>query len=94
MGADLRKQMVDDVGLDDPVEEISADEAKVAVDGGEGALDVGPVVGVKVGELGVGVVEVGNGNYRHTRTRSVRAHREKMKKKHKEDLPSQWWTQK
>lgn len=64
IGADLRKQVVDDVGLDDAVEEISADEAKVAVDGGEGALDVGPVVGVKVGELGVGVVEVGNGNYR------------------------------
>ena len=58
----LREKMVDDVGLDDAVEEISADEAKVAIDGGERTLDVGPVLGIEVGEIGVGVVEIGDGN--------------------------------
>lgn len=50
------------MGLDDAVEEVAADEAKVAVDGGEGALDEGPVLGVEVREVRVRVVEVGNGN--------------------------------
>lgn len=56
--------MVNDVRLDDAVEEVAADEAKVAVDGREGALDEGPVLGVEVGKVGVGVVEVGDGDYR------------------------------
>lgn len=54
--------MVNDVGVDDAVEEVTADEAKVAVDGGEGTLDEGPVLGVEVGNVGVGVVEVGDGD--------------------------------
>lgn len=56
--------MVHDVGLDDAVEEVAADEAKVAVAGREGALDEGPVVGVEVGDVRVSVVEVGDGDYR------------------------------
>lgn len=56
--------------LDDAVEEVAADEAKVAVDGREGALDEGPVLSVEVGDVGVRVVEVGDGDYR---TRSALA---------------------
>lgn len=53
---------MDDVLVNDAVEEVAADEAKVAVNGGEGALDVGPALGVKVGDVGVVVVEVGDGD--------------------------------
>ena len=52
--------MVQDVGLDDAVEEVAADEAEVAVDGGGGAADVVPAAGLVVGEGGVGVLEVGD----------------------------------
>lgn len=38
---------------------MSVDEAKVTVNGGEGALDVGPVIGIVVVNVGVSVVEVG-----------------------------------
>ena len=62
-GSHVREQVVDDVLVNDAVEEVAADEAKVAVDGGEGALDVGPALGVKVGDVGVVVVEVGDGDW-------------------------------
>lgn len=62
-GGNIREQVVDDVLVNDAVEEVAADEAKVAVDGGEGALDVGPALGVKVGDVGVVVVEVGDGDW-------------------------------
>lgn len=51
------------MGVDDAVEEVAADEAKVAVNRGQGALDEGPAVGLEVVDLGVGVVQVGDGNY-------------------------------
>lgn len=54
--------MVDDVSVDDAMEEVAADEAKVTIDSGEGALDEGPALGLEVRHLGVGVVEVGDGN--------------------------------
>jgi hypothetical protein len=40
--------MVDDVSVDDAMEEVAADEAKVAIDSGEGALDEGPALGLEV----------------------------------------------
>jgi hypothetical protein len=49
--------------LDDAVEDVLADEAKVAVNGGQGALDEGPAVLVVVGNLGVVMVEVGDGDW-------------------------------
>lgn len=58
------------MGLDDAVEEVAADETKVAVDGREGALDEGPVVGVEVGEVGVRVVEVRDGHCKSVSYRS------------------------
>ena len=75
--------------LDDAVEEVAADEAEVAVDGREGALDEGPVLSVEVGDVGVRVVEVGDGDYR---TRSALADNDLLKRR--SPLPSQWCTQK
>lgn len=54
--------VVEHVGLDDAVEERAADEAHLAVDGGGGAADEVPFFGVVVGEGGVGVLEVGDGD--------------------------------
>ena len=54
--------MVDDVGVNDAVEEVTADKAKVAVNGGKGALDKGPAVSVEVRDIRVSVVQVGDGN--------------------------------
>ena len=54
--------MVQDVRLDYAVEELAADEAELAVDGGCGAAGEGPGAGVVVGERGVGVLEVGDGD--------------------------------
>jgi hypothetical protein len=48
------------VRLDDAVEELSSDEAEFAVDGGGGAADVVPGLGVVMRETGVGVLEVGD----------------------------------
>lgn len=55
--------MVDNVLLDDAVEDVLANEAEVAVNGGESALDKGPAVLVVVVDVGVVVVEVGDGDY-------------------------------
>lgn len=44
------------------VEEVTADEASGAVDGSQGTLGVGPGFGGVVGDFGVSVLEVGDGN--------------------------------
>jgi hypothetical protein len=54
--------VVDDVVVDDLVEEMAADEAHRAVDGGEGALGVGPRFRGVVRDGGVGVLEVCDGD--------------------------------
>jgi hypothetical protein len=59
---DLREEVVNNVLLNDTVEEVLSDEAKLTVDSGESSLDVGPALSGVVRELGVVVVEVGNGN--------------------------------
>ncbi len=53
---------MDHVVLDNVVEEVAADKAKVTVDGGQSALDKGPALSLKVGDVGVGVVQVGDGD--------------------------------
>jgi hypothetical protein len=50
------------VGTNDAVEQVAVDPAHVAVNGGQGALDKGPALGVKVLDILVVVVEVGDGN--------------------------------
>jgi len=54
--------VVQDVRLDDAVEELAADEAEFAVDGGGGAAGKVPRLAGVVGEGGVGVLEVGDGD--------------------------------
>lgn len=55
--------VVEDVGLDDAVEDLAADEAEFAVDGGGGAAGEVPGLAAVVGERGVGVLEVGDGDW-------------------------------
>jgi hypothetical protein len=52
--------VVNNVVLNDAVEEVAADETKLAVNGGNGALDKGPVLSIIVRHILVGVVEVGD----------------------------------
>ncbi len=58
----LREEMVDNVCLNDAVEQVSANEAKVAINGRESTLDEGPILGIKMREIGMRVMEVGNGD--------------------------------
>lgn len=51
------EEVVDDVGFDDSVHEVAADEAEVTVDGCGGAAGEVPGCGVVVGEGGIGVLE-------------------------------------
>jgi len=50
------------VGVDDAVEEMTANEAKVPVDGSKSALDKSPVFGLKVVNVRVVVVQICDGN--------------------------------
>lgn len=54
--------VVEDVSLDDAVEEVTADEATLAINGGSGAANKVPFLGVVVRESRVGVLEEGNGD--------------------------------
>lgn len=59
-GADVVMQ---DVGLDDAVQQVAADETKLAVDGRGGALDKGPLLAGVVGQGRVGVLQESDGNW-------------------------------
>jgi hypothetical protein len=59
---DLGEQVVNNVVVNDLVEEVTTDEAKPAVNGGEGTLDEGPCLRIIVGHRRVGVVQVSNSN--------------------------------
>lgn len=52
---------MDDVVFDDVVEDMLADEPKLAIDCGSGSLEEGPGLGFEFGEIGMRVVEIGNG---------------------------------
>lgn len=54
--------MVDDMHLNDAVEEVLSNEAKVSVNRSQGALYEGPVLGIVVRHIQVGVVQVRDGN--------------------------------
>lgn len=58
----LREQMVDNVELNNAVEKVLADKAKLPVNSGESALNIGPVFSLIMRDLLVGVVEVGDSN--------------------------------
>ena len=59
---DGRDVVVEDVGFNNPVEELAANETEFAVDGCGGATGVGPGARFVVRERGVGVLEVRNGD--------------------------------
>ena len=81
-----REQVVHHVVVDDLVHEVAADEAEAAVNRAESAARERPLLGGEVGHGRVRVVEVGDGHcfcqYLHDCERK------------KEDIPSQWCTQK
>lgn len=62
-GKDLREKVVHDVVFDDAVEDVAADEAELAINGGHCALDKRPAVCVVVRRLLVRVVEVRDCDY-------------------------------
>lgn len=55
--------VVQDVGLDDAVEEVAADEAEFAIDGCGGATSEVPYVAGVVRQRWVGVLEEGDGDW-------------------------------
>lgn len=57
--------VVEDVGLDDAVEEVTADEAKLTVDGRGRATGEVPRLASVVRERRVGVLKVGDGDWYH-----------------------------
>jgi hypothetical protein len=61
---DVADVVVQHVGLDDAVEDVAADEAEVAVDGGRSAAGEVPDFRLVVGESGVGVLEESDGDWR------------------------------
>lgn len=54
--------VVQDVGLNDTVKQVAADEAKLAIDRGSGTSDEVPFLGSIVRKRGVGVLKECNGN--------------------------------
>lgn len=54
--------MVNNVVLNDAVEQVAANKAEFSVHGCEGALDEGPVLGLIMRHLHVGVVQVSDGD--------------------------------
>lgn len=57
---DVADIVVQNVGLNDTVEDVTADETEVTIDGGGGSTGEVPDLGLVVGEGGVGVLEEGN----------------------------------
>lgn len=49
--------------LDDTVEEMTANEAKVAIDSGQSTLHKGPVLSLEMGDISMSVVKVGNSDW-------------------------------
>ena len=85
-GADI---VVENVGLNDTVEDVTADEAEVTVDGGGGTAGEVPDIRLVVREGGIGVLEVGDGDYifRSVFVPAIVPVCEES------NLPSQWFTQ-
>ena len=93
---DAADVVVEDVGLDDAVEEVAADEAHLAVDGCCGAADKVPLFGSVVGERWVGVLEEGDGDcsllVSCAKTCWTRLGGKEPCQR-RDRLPSQWFTQ-
>lgn len=59
---DATEKVVDDVVIDNFMEKVTTNEAGCAVNGSQCALGVGPCLRSVVGNSGVGVLEVGDGD--------------------------------
>lgn len=57
--------VVEDVGLDDAVEDLAADETELAVNGGGGATGEVPGLAGVVGKRRIGVLEVGDSDLKN-----------------------------
>lgn len=96
---DIADIVVQDVGLNDTVEDVTTDKAEVTVDGGSGATGKVPHLGLIVGEGGVSVLQEGNGNYEKMlvilipRYNKIGADCVQIRSDGKKNLPSQWLTQ-
>jgi hypothetical protein len=75
--------MVNNVELDDTVEKLTADKAKVSVNSGQSTLLESPCALLEVLGLVVVVVEVSNGNYMSLAVILGNAMSEKKKKTHR-----------
>jgi hypothetical protein len=84
--------VVQDVSLDDAVEEVTANEAHLTVNGGSGATNIVPLFGGVVRQGRVGVLEEGNGDWK-IRLVSVILARVLERATMGKNLPSQWLTQ-
>lgn len=62
LGRYVREKVVHNVLLDDSVEQMLSNETKLPVNGGQGSLDESPGAVVEVRDLGMVVMQVGNGN--------------------------------
>ncbi len=59
--------MVKDVGFDDTVEELTANETEFTIDCRTCSANISPGTGVVVRKRWVGMLEIGNGNYLRVR---------------------------
>lgn len=57
-----RKQMMNDMGINDAMEQMAADPAKVSINSSQSTLDIGPALCVVVMDIRVVVVQVSDGN--------------------------------
>lgn len=78
---------MNNVVLNDAVEDVAADEAKVTVNGGGSALDEGPLISLIVLGLRVSVVKVSNGNCKNI------SRGRKSQPQTKFNSPIQWFIQ-
>lgn len=60
---DGRNEMVEDVRLDNTVHEVTANDAKLTIDGRHSATSEVPRAGLIVGKSGIGMLEEGNPHY-------------------------------
>lgn len=80
--------MVNNVVLNDAMEEMASDEAEVSVHCCKGTLDESPMLCLKMRHVGMGMVQIGDGDLTCALVGELLS-----KKEMGCDLPSQWCTQ-
>ena len=62
-GEDSREKMVDNVGIDDTMEQVAANEPEITVNCSKSTLDKGPGISLIVRQLWMSVMQIGNSDY-------------------------------